>query len=315
MVRAIRPATDWRHLRALKEHLRAVRPDVVHTHSSKAGVLGRAASLATGIGARVHTPHTFAFLFSAMFSPAKRALFRRIEVHYGRRTDRVVAVSESEAETIRGAGVVDPSRVRVVPNGIDPEPWNLDAPVERSALGLPPDVPLVVVAGLFNSAKGQDVAIEALAQPGLAELHLALAGIGDGRVELEALARRVGVAERTHFLGWRDDLPALFGAVDAVLVPSRWEGLPYVVLEAQARGVPVVGTRVDGVRELVREGSTGFLAEVGSPPDVARALRALLDLTPAERRRLGAAGRALVASEYHVDRMVERLIEVYTEVA
>ncbi len=314
MVRAVRPLTDARHYRALKRRLEDVRPDIVHTHSSKAGALGRMASLAVGIGKRVHTPHTFAFLFSAMFSPGKRALFRRVEGFLGKRTDLTIAVGESEAETIRRSGVVPAERVRVVPNGIDAGPWSTEERVPRSELGVANGSPLLVLVGLLNHAKGQDVAIEALTRPGLEDAHLCLAGIGDWEAELQDLSRSRGVAERVRFLGWREDVPALLGAADLVLVPSRWEGMPYIVLEAQARGVPVVGTRVDGVRELVQEGETGFFADVDDPDDLARAIRAALALSPEERAAVGAAGRAHVRDEHGLDRMVDRMIEVYEEV-
>jgi len=313
MVRSVSLATDYGHYRELKRILRETRPDIIHTHSSKAGALGRRASLSTGIGKRVHTPHTFAFLFSAMFSARKRSLYRHIESYLGARTDRMVAVSESEAETIRAAGVIDPERVRVVPNGVDPASWLSPESLSRAELGVPEGAPLAIVAGLLNSAKGQDLAIRALAEPGLAELQLLLAGHGELLEQLQALAAELGVAERVHFLGWRSDLPALFGAVDLVLVPSRWEGMPYVVLEAGASGLPVVGTRVDGVRELVVDGETGFLAELDSPHSLAEAILAVLGLAPEAREAMGKAARERVLANYGVESMVRGLREVYTE--
>ena len=313
MVREIRPVVDHFHCRDLKRLMRAVRPDIVHTHSSKAGVLGRVASMSTKIGKRVHTPHTFAFLFSAMFSGPKRMLYRRVESFLGARTDRLVAVSESEAATIRAAKVVPSEIVRVVPNGIDCQPWMSGAGCERSELGVPDGVPLAIVAGLLNSAKGQDLAIRALAEAGLQDMHLLLAGHGEWRGHLEALVSELSLGQRVHFLGWRNDLPALFGAADLALVPSRWEGMPYVVLEAGASALPVVGTRVDGVRDLICEGQTGFLAELESPADLARALRAFMELSPADRSSMGQAGRLNVQQHYGVEAMVAALLKVYDE--
>jgi glycosyltransferase involved in cell wall biosynthesis len=179
MVREVAPRTDLRHERALRELMRAERPDVVHTHSSKAGVLGRRASLATRIGARVHTPHTFAFLFGALFSPAKRALYKAIERHYARRTHRMVAVSASEGETIRGSGVIDPAKVRVVPNGLDPARIEGAAALDIAALGLDPARPVALVIGLVYAAKGQDLALEAVARPGLEDVQLLIVGPGE----------------------------------------------------------------------------------------------------------------------------------------
>ncbi len=313
MIRAVRPMTDFRHYRALKRILRETGPDVIHTHSSKAGVLGRKASLSTGIGKRVHTPHTFAFLFSAMFSARKRWMYRHIETRLGAQTDCLVAVSESEAQTIHSAQVVDPARVRVVPNGIDPAAWVKGPGLSREALGVPENAPLAVVAGLLNPAKGQDLAIRALVETGLSELQLLLAGHGDWRPELERLALELGVGDRVHFLGWRDDIPAIFRSVDLVLLPSRWEGMPYVVLEAGASAVPVVGTRVDGASELIREGETGFLADLESPEDLARAIRAFLDCSDQERRAMGVAAQERVLAEFGVEAMVQKMCAVYGE--
>ena len=313
MVREVSPLTDYGHYRLLKRILRDVRPDIIHTHSSKAGVLGRRASLATGVGKRVHTPHTFAFLFSAMFSPGKRALYRRIESHLGARTDRMVAVSESEAETIRAAGVIDGERVRVVANGIDASGWLEGESLSRAELGVPEGAPLALIAGLLNSAKGQDVAIGALVEPGLEALHLLLAGHGDWQSELEALGAKLGVSDRVHFLGWRNDLPVLMHTVEFVMVPSRWEGMPYVVLEAGASAKPVVGTRVDGVRELVADGQTGFLVDVEAPVDLARAVRLVLELSSEDRQAMGLRARARVLETYGVESMVRGLREVYEE--
>jgi glycosyltransferase involved in cell wall biosynthesis len=312
MVREIAPRRDLAHLRALEKLLRARTPDVVHTHSSKAGALGRRASLATGIGARVHTPHTFAFLFEALFSPAKRRLYRAVEGYLGRRTDRMIAVSAEEGETIRASGVCDPQRVRVVPNGIDPA-RALAAPLARSSLGIPAHAPLAAVVGLLYEAKGQDLALEALARPECAGLYLAFAGEGQRRTEYEALAQSLGVAERARFLGWRDDVPALLAASDFLCLPSRWEGLPYIVLEAFAAGKPVVAARVDGTRALVLDGETGYGAAVANVADLARALAQMLAEPPERRARMGARGRELVLSSYTVESMVRGLAAVYGE--
>jgi glycosyltransferase involved in cell wall biosynthesis len=315
MRRSVAPLTDLRHARAIARLLRDVRPDVVHSHSSKAGVLARAASLATGIGARVHTPHTFAFLFEAMFPPLQRAAYRRIEAFLARRTQAIVAVSAEEGETIARSGVVPADRLRVVPNGIDPAPWLAALPADRAELGLAPGRPLALCAGLLNVAKGQDRALEMLARPECAELDLVLAGDGELRPALERRARELGLERRVRMLGWRDDVPALVAAADLVLLPSRWEGMPYIVLEALCAGVPVVAAPVDGVRALVRDGETGFLARTAAPEDLAAAVGALLALPADERRRLGLRGRELVLAEHTAERMVERLLAIYAEVA
>jgi len=313
MVREVSPRLDARHARMLTRHVRELSPDIVHGHSSKGGVLARWASLRSGRGRRVYSPHSLAYLHSARFGLAKRALYRTIERSFGRITDRMVAVSASEAETISASGVVKPERVRVVPNGIDASTYDGVTAALRSELGTPPDAPVAVLAGLMYEAKGQDLALEMLAGPGCESLHIWFAGTGEHQAQYEALARELGVAERAHFLGWRDDVPALLAAADFLLLPSRWEAMPYIVLEAMASRKPVVAARVDGVRDLMLEGETGISHAVGESASLIEACARMLALAPAERCAMGDAGRARVDADFSIDAMVQGLVGVYAE--
>ncbi len=312
MVRAVSPATDLMHLAALRAHLERTRPDVLHTHSSKAGVLGRLASIESGIGARVHTPHTFAFLFEAEFSRPKRALFRAIERGLAGHTRAIVAVSPSEARTFVASGVVDAERVRVVPNGIDPGCWMSAQPLDRATMGLRMDRPLAAVVGLLNVAKGQDLALAALQE--VPTLQLVVVGHGGMDAELRAQAQRLGLSDRVKFLGFRTDVPNIIAASDFVVVPSRWEGLPYVALEAMAAAKPVVATPVDGARDVVEHGRTGILADGIDAGSVARGMRAMVAATVGERTRMGELGRERVIRSFSARGMVAGLVDVYHEV-
>ncbi len=315
MVREISPARDLVHVNALARHLEALRPSIVHTHSSKGGALGRLASIATGVGVRVHTPHTFAFLFDAMFPAWKLELFRRLETGLAGFTRLTIAVSPSEASTIGRSGVVPAERLRVVPNGPDPRPWMEARPAPRRELGVPEGAPVAALLGLYNAAKGQDLAIEMLALPGLESLHLLLAGVGETKAELAALASRLCVDARVHDLGFREDAPAVVAAADFTLIPSRWEGMPYIALESMAAGRPVVATPVDGARDIVEEGRTGFLARAISAEALAESVRALLALDAPARRALGERGRERMLASFTADRMVDGLVALYREVA
>lgn len=317
MVREVRPLADARDYRALKGLLRELQPDIVHTHSSKAGVLGRQASLATGIGRRVHTPHTFAFLFEALFSAPKRALYRAIETRFARNSDIIIAVSPTEAATFARSGVVAEDKIRIVPNGIDPARFQGVAPFDLSTLDLDPAKPTAAVIGLVYPAKGQDLALEALAAQSCEQLQLLIVGpddMGDS-LGLHEQAQRLGVERRVRFLGARRDVPELLAALDFLLLPSRWEGMPYVVLEAMASRRPVVATPVDGARDLVVHGETGFLAQEISADALSVALAAALALSPAERAAQGQAGEARMQSGFTIQRMVGGLEAVYAELA
>ncbi|MEZ6004639.1 MAG: glycosyltransferase family 4 protein [Planctomycetota bacterium] len=313
MQRAIRPGTDWKHYRVLRGILREYRPDIVHSHSSKAGALARRASLAEGIGKRIHTPHTMAFLFSSLFSPRKRALFRWVEQRLARHTDRIIAVSGDEGETLRTSGVLDPALVRVVPNGIDPAPFQTAQPLDLAEFGFDPSRPTLAVVGLIYAAKGQDLAIEALAGLARRDVQLLLVGPGD-TAPYEQLARERGVRERVCFTGARNDVPAILASVTALLLPSRWEGMPYVVLEAMAAGKPVLATPVDGARAAVLDGETGFLADAIDAPAVQRTIERLLALDEAGRAALGARASAEMQRHHSLTAMVQGTLDVYAEV-
>ncbi len=315
MQRAIRPGVDARHVIALRRLMKWLKPDIVHTHSSKAGVLGRVAARLTGVPFSVHTPHTMAFLFEQMFSPRKRRIFYAIERQLSRKTDRVIAVSESEARTFSSSGVVDAAKIRVVPNGIDPGPFEGLSALPLEQLGLNPELVTWAVVGLLNVAKGQDLALEALAAAGNEQVQLLLAGHGELQAELEAKARALGVEQRVAFLGFRSDVPQLLAASDGLLLPSRWEGMPYIVLEAMAAGLPVLATPVDGALDLVLPGETGWLTEQVSAQALADTLRRASALSPEARAELGAAGRERVLAHFCTQHMIDRLLAVYAELA
>jgi glycosyltransferase involved in cell wall biosynthesis len=168
----------------------------------------------------------------------------------------------------------------------------------------------------LNTAKGQDLAIEALAQEPLAarkNVRLLLAGHGEELPALEALVAKHGLEQAVMFLGWRDDLPKLMAMTDLVLLPSRWEGMPYIVLEAMAAGKPVVATRVDGASDLVSPGETGELVDIGDSAGMARAVAGLFELGDGALAGLGAGGRARLLESYTIEHMVAATRGVFRE--
>jgi len=311
MVREVSLWKDRSQTLELTRLMRELRPDVVHTHSSKAGALGRRAARAAGCHAVVHTPHTYAFLFGEMFGPFSRWLIRSLESSLSRLSQRVVAVGEDEAETMRSSGVVEPSKVRVVPNCIDPKPY--EEATEIFPEGASPGMTRVLVCGLLNSAKGQDIALDALTATGCESVELWLAGEGGERTSLMSQAAALGVLDRVFFLGHRDDVPALMRAADLLLLPSRWEGMPYVLLEAAASGLPIVGTPVDGAREFLAGEERGWTAQSFTAEAVGRALGAAVAAGEAERETRSSRARQWVLDHHAVERMMDELEAVYAE--
>jgi glycosyltransferase involved in cell wall biosynthesis len=278
--------------------------DVIHAHSSKAGLLVRLAALARRrTGACVFTPHAWSFWAARGFRARLYQAFERLAARW---CTAILVVSEHERVAGLSARIGTADQYRVIPNGVDPEEFSAE----------PEPVPgRILVVGRLARQKRPDIAIRAFAQvrernPS-AELHL----VGDGplRFELTALIAELGVADSVKFLGLRDDVPALLSRASCLVLSSDYEGCPYSVLEAMAAGVPVVATKVGGVPELVDE-RNGLLVEPGQPDELAEAVSALV-ADPRRARALGRAGRERVRSEFSLQRMTDAVKAVYREVA
>ena len=323
MVRPISPLRDAWHALRLAGVVLDRRFDVIHTHSSKAGALGRADGLLCSGAVRVHTPHTFAFSFSegragqGGESVGPVGMVLATERLLGRCTHAMIHVSASEREEGQGFRVVAPGRARVVPNGIDPAPFANGAraalrAVARRELGLPADARVVGGVGLLNDAKGFDVLVAAA--PHLPpDVHVLVVGHGERDDQLRRQAEGLGVGARVHFAGWRDDLPRVHAAMDVFALPSRWEGLPYALLEALASGLPCVSTDVNGSRDVLSsDPPCGLLVPPEDPPALAAALTRLLD-DAALRARLSALGPPRVREAFTIDAMVDATLALYRE--
>jgi len=320
MVRAIRPLLDGWHALRLGGRMAGKGFDIVHTHSSKAGALGRAAALVCSRGRRVHTPHTYAFSFQGGAGQGGEpagppGVLLAVERALGRVTHRLIHVSESELREGAALRVIAPERQRVIPNGIDPARFARPegGAALRAELGIPPDAPVVGTVGLLNDAKGHDVLLAAAARlpP---DVHVLIIGHGERENALRDQAARLGFRNRVHLPGWRDDLSAAHAAMTVFALPSRWEGLPYALLEAMAAGLPCVASDVNGSRDIL---ATPVPSGLLVPREDAPALAAVLGrvLQDAElRRTLAQAGPRRVAEEFTLERMLDRTLALYHEV-
>lgn len=317
MQRQIDPASDTRACLALRRLIRRRNFDVVHTHSSKAGVLGRVAAISVGIRGVVHTPHSFAFLHNAEFSTRKRRLFLQIERVLGRYTSCLVAVSEAEERAAVTHRVITPSKIRVITNGIEPDLEQSIRPVSGSELpGIYPEHRLIGVVGLLEPAKGQRYLIEALGLLAKDFPDVRCLVVGDGRLrsKLEAQVKQTDYGSMIHFVGSRDRAVDLIALLDVLVIPSLWEGLPYVLLEAMSLAKPVVASDVGGCGEVVVDGETGRLVPAQDPQALASAIAALLD-DEAEAERMGQRGRRRVLERFPLERMIRAHEEVYRQAA
>lgn len=320
LVREINPGRDLRALRALWRKLQEERkkfspaPVILHTHSSKAGILGRLAAKFAGVPLVVHTFHGFGFNLRQPWPVRK--FFIGLERLAGRISQALVAVSYANLEEAVRLGLARPEQIRVIRSGIaleDFRPRPFDRSRKRRELGIAPDSPLVLMVACLKPQKTPlDFArLAARVLKGAPEAEFALAGDGELRPELTRLAAELGIRDRFHLLGWRRDVPELMWASDLLVLTSLWEGLPRVYPEAHAAGLAVVGTRVDGAAEAVKDGENGYLFEPGDLAGMAGAVIGLLR-DPEKRRRLGEAGRAAV-DEFDIRRLAPAQEALYEE--
>lgn len=306
----IRRDLDPRLWRDLARRFRAARPDIVHTHLLHADLYGIPAARHAGAPCVVTSRHNDdRFRHWLPMRWLNRWLWRQVSGG--------IAISDAIRRfsiEVEGAPV---ARVRTVRYGLDPQARPAPPAARhtlRAALGLPDDTPLIGSVCRLIAQKGLDHALDAFALVAaeFPAAHYVIAGEGPLRAALEAQAARLGLQERVHFLGWRDDAPAIFAALDLLLAPSLWEGFGLVFLEAMALGVPVISTQVSAIPEVIADGETGWLVPPGDAESLAGGLRAALG-DPGERRRRGEAGRARLETQFTVDAMVERTLALYRE--
>jgi len=317
LVRAIRPAVDLRAYRALRRSIRRLRPEVVHTHSSKAGILGRAAAWAERVPAVVHTIHGLPFGPSE--SPAKNRIYIALERWAARRSHAIVGVCDAMAEQALAEGVGRPEQYSTVYSGMDVDAFlNPPRPRDevRRELGLADDeVAFGTVARLFER-KGHDDILAAA--PGVlrSDPRVRFVFIGDGiwRDRLSAEAERLGVRHAVHFTGLvsPDRIPELLGALDAVVHPSLREGLARVLPQALLVGRPVISYDVDGAREVVLP-ETGILLPPRSIESLGAAILRLA-ADPGLRESMGREGRARFAHRFRHETMTEQLRSLYERI-
>ena len=310
----INPAGDLRALTGLRRELRAFQPDLVHTHTAKAGVLGRRAARAVPAAARVHTFH--GHVLEGYFPPAISRALVAMERRLARRTDRIAAVSHATADDLLRLQVLpDASKLVVVPPGIELEALLALSGRHgalRAQIGAQPEDFVVGVIGRLAPVKRSEWALDLLQLLGARYTALQIVFIGDGS-QRGLLERRIGALEpalraRAHMLGARTDMVELLADLDAVLLCSHSEGLPIALIEAGAAGKPVVATSVGGVPELVVHERTGFLGE--KPDELAFGLAQLL-----ENRALGPAmgqrARLRIDKRHSAAALAERLEGLY----
>ncbi|HTZ44836.1 MAG TPA: glycosyltransferase [Jatrophihabitans sp.] len=311
LVPQLSPGLDRGALRMLTGYLADGRFDVVHTHSAKAGALGRLAADRAGVPRIVHTYHGFPF--HSEQSWPRRTAYLELERWLGRRTDAILAVGPAVAAETARLGLISPERICTIAPAVDPPAAVATVAgraAARRALGLAPGIRAVGTIGRVDYQKAPEQWVDALAE--IAGDDVCGVWIGDGPYTPRLLGRvrRRGLTDRFLFLGHRPDATRLLPAFDVFLLASRYEGLPCVLAEAMQAGVPVVATAVNSVPDLVVPGVTGMLVPPNQPRLLARAAAYLLD-QPQVAHRLAENAYASLGSRFTAGALATLLDQTY----
>ena len=293
LCREIRPARDVAAVAALWRLFRRTRPAIVHTHTSKAGFVGRLAARLAGVPAVIHQPH--GHVFYGYWGPRRTALFVALERLAARWTDTIVTLTPREVDEHLARRIGRREQYAVVPSGVPTAQLRATAPsraAARARLGLAPGAFVVVGVGRLVPIKGFDLLVAAL--PALLArvptAQVVLVGDGEERDALAARAAALGVGGRLRITGAVGDVTGHVAAADLLAAPSRNEGMGRVLVEAMALGLPVVGAAVGGIPDVIEDGECGLVVPPEDPAALAEAL-AELGVDAARRAKLGSAGR------------------------
>ncbi|MEO1526840.1 MAG: glycosyltransferase family 4 protein [Planctomycetota bacterium] len=316
--RNIHPIRDWRAAGELRTALKSFQPDVVHTHSAKGGLLGRRVAWSLGVPAVLHSVHGAPF--HAFQSPLAREFFRRCESWAAKRCHHMICVADAMTDLMADAGVADRDKFTTIYSGMDVEPF-LRSDTHRAELRKrygfgEEDVVIGKIARLFH-LKGHEDLIVAAKQVTKRFPHARFLLVGDGilRERLASQIESLGMKEHFVFAGLvaPTEVPRLIGAMDALVHTSYREGLARALPQALIAGKPAVSYDVDGAREVVHSGETGFLIPARDTDGLAEALGKLVE-SGELRRRLGAEGRTRYTDQFRHETMTRRIRDLYLQV-
>ena len=318
LVREIRPLKDIRAFIQMRRILKQIQMGgngskvIVHTHSSKAGILGRWAARLAGIRLIVHSIHGFSF---NDYQPSLvRAFYVFLERITARITTAFVTVSEADREEGIGKRIFTGDDVTLIRSGIDIQKFCNPAGDRislRGTLGVDPDVPLIAMVACFKDQKAplDFVRVAKVVLDERRDARFCLVGDGLLRPQIETLIDELKISDKVVLLGWRRDIPEIMNSIDLLLLTSLWEGLPRVLPQAMASGIPVVATNVNGSPEAVKNGLNGYLLPPGDVLGMAQKIIYLLN-NPREARAMGLKGRELV-EEFDIWKMVKQQERLY----
>ena len=313
----LRPHDDARALGSLVRAIHRLRPDIVDTHTAKAGMLGRLAAVMAG-GPRPKIVHTYhGHVLEGYFGPVKNATYRGLERRLASVSDALIGVSGATVDDLVRLGIAPRERFRVIPLGLDLDPFldttAADGAEFRAEAGVREGEVLVTFVGRLVRIKRVDVLLRAVAHARARGAPVRLAVVGDGEIrpDLEALASDLGVAGSVWFAGYRARMVPVAAGSDIAVLSSENEGTPVSLIEAGAAAKPAVATRVGGVPDVVTP-ETGVLADAGDSTALGEGI-ARLAADAQARARMGALARAHVAQRFSVERLIQDTEALYNE--
>jgi len=290
-------------------------PLIVHTHSSKAGLLGRLAAKLAGIPIIVHTPH--GHVFFGYFGPLQTKVYINLEKLASRITDKIVALTNREKEDHIVFKIADENKFVVICSGVELNKYN-ELPFNenqnfKKELGIQENSLIVGTAGRLVPVKGLEFLIEAAKHiiPKYPDTLFMFTGDGYLRQDLEKKAFNLGIKENIIFLGWRDDAAKILSIYDVFVLPSLNEGMGRVLIEAMALGKPIVASDIGGIPDLVTHGKNGFLVPPRNPKELAKHIQILIE-DKAKREKMGSAGKKM-ALNFSAENMVKKIEKLYEE--
>jgi len=314
MVRKIDPISDFKTLLTLLRLFKKEKPDIVHTHTSKAGILGRLAAWITRVPIIIHTPHGHVFWghFRKIFS----AIFFIIEKIMEPMTDRFIALTKGEKKDYLKLALTRKEKIKTIHSGVDVGRFmdiRINVLDKKSMFGIPPDAIVVGTVGWLLPIKGPMVLLKAMEGVWKHYPDIKLVYVGKGELEegLKDKAAEMNVTDKVHFLGWREDIPELMQIMDIFVLPSLNEGMGRVLIEAMASSKPVIGSDVGGVPDLVVPGVNGLLVPPGNAQELSGAILKLIK-DKALRKQMGQQGKRRVA-QFDISNMIDKIDRLYEE--
>jgi glycosyltransferase involved in cell wall biosynthesis len=291
-----------------------LRPHIVHTHTAKAGFVGRLAAYLSGVPVIIHTYH--GHVFRGYFGSLKTSLFILLERMTARFSDMLLTISDTLREDLISFEIAPPERIKVIPLGLNLLPFVMShrQGTFRRSINCDERTPLVVIVGRLVPIKNHDLFLLAAQKISamLPEARFVIVGDGERRGELESMVAQLGITEVVHFVGWQRELAAIYADADVLVLTSHNEGTPVSVIEAMAAGVPVVATAVGGVPDLLKDDNYGFLVP---PNDVDTLTETVLKVLRFPRwGNTHLETRELICKQYGISRLQEDLRNLYMEI-